>query len=195
MNIQSSPPVCVAACSIPGCGDATSDNLPPCTSCWRWTWSLFLPAATRSDDWRGRRSWKRATRRLVTMAKQLLWIMMRGRRRQFSLHDPWVEDYQEARGEGDWILSVTLVQTHCWLAETSCKYFNLVMQKYGFFHKEKNPALLLFLLCEMWKSYPYKNSGYCRIHSNRFSSSEASTFTLMLVILPSSQNEGRWSVG
>lgn len=118
MNIQSSPPVCVAACSIPGCGDATSDNLPPCTSCWRWTWSLFLPAATRSDDWRGRRSWKRATRRLVTMAKQLLWIMMGGRRRQFSLHDPWVEDYQEARGEGDRILSVTLALTHCWLAET-----------------------------------------------------------------------------
>lgn len=60
--------ISVLAWSVPGCVGATSDNPPPYTSCWRWTWSLFLPAATPSDDWRGRISWKIA--KLVVRYRQ-----------------------------------------------------------------------------------------------------------------------------
>lgn len=55
------------AWSVPGCVGATSDNPPLYTSCWRWTWSLFSPAATPSDDWRGRISWKTANARCSSL--------------------------------------------------------------------------------------------------------------------------------
>lgn len=64
------------AWSVPGCVGATSDNPPLYTSCWRWTWSLFSPAATPSDDWRGRISWKIATHAAACYIQNMLWIMI-----------------------------------------------------------------------------------------------------------------------
>lgn len=62
-------------CTVPGHVDATFDNPPLCTSCWRLTWSLFSPAATLSDDWRGRISWK-ITKHAACYIPNMLQIMI-----------------------------------------------------------------------------------------------------------------------
>ena len=65
----------VAPC-VPGCAGATSDNPPRYISCWRWTWSRFSPAATQSDDWRGRISWKTVTHAAACYIWNMLRIMI-----------------------------------------------------------------------------------------------------------------------